>query len=237
MAIKYWLVRGIHDDKTGGTIKIYSGEELPFTGLDEIFASDSDMAGLTLADAFLLTDSEALARGQATEVTLLLLASVLGTTADTVVAANAAGTLSAKLRRVTADLSALLAKFPTALTGAGSLKVAVMESLPGGTNVIGKVSHDVTTIADGRKDISTAGTREPIVATSTPAKWVIIQALEGNTGKVVIGGTTVVADLTTRRGIALAAGEKTEKIACTDLQNINADVTVSGEAITFIYCN
>src|SRR6202008_4042178 len=50
-----------------------------------------------------------------------------GAIADAVVAAGAAGPLSAKLRRLTTDLAALLAKLPAALgitTSAGSLSIA-----------------------------------------------------------------------------------------------------------------
>jgi hypothetical protein len=57
----------------------------------------------------------------------------LGANADALVAAGAAGSVSAKLRRLSADLAALLALFPAALgrtTMAGSLSVAVASDQP-----------------------------------------------------------------------------------------------------------
>ncbi len=93
--------------------------------------------------------------------------------------------------------------------------------------------HSITDIKDGRKTVSTAGTREAL-ASSTPAKYVVITAETDNTGVVVVGGATVVAALATRQGIPLNAGESVG-IPCDDLADIYLDVTVGGDGVTYTY--
>lgn len=98
----------------------------------------------------------------------------------------------------------------------------------------------MATFIDGRKAVAAAGTREALSATSVPIRSVTIQAAGGNTGVVVIGGATVVAALATRRGIALAAGDRpitlTEADGLDDLRSVWVDAMVSGEAVTFVAC-
>ena len=115
----------------------------------------------------------------------------------------------------------------------GHLQVDSMSALPAGTNVIGKVGHDVTGIGDGRKTVATAGTREAL-ADSTTAKLVIITAETDNTGYVVVGGLTVVAALATRRGTPLNAGDSIT-LEVDDLADVYLDVTVSGDGCTYLY--
>ena len=107
--------------------------------------------------------------------------------------------------------------------------------LAAGTNVIGKVGHDKTGIDDGRKTVTTAGTAETL-AVSTAAKAVIITAETDNTGYVVVGGSTVVAALATRRGTPLNAGD-TVALEIDNLADIYLDATVSGEGVTYTYSN
>jgi hypothetical protein len=82
----------------------------------------------------------------------------LGATADAAVAAGLAGTVNAKLRRLTADLGAVLnfidglegllaGGLPAALTGSGALKVANIDPIPAGDANIGNV--DVLTLPAG----------------------------------------------------------------------------------------
>lgn len=106
--------------------------------------------------------------------------------------------------------------------------------LPSGTNAIGRVGHDKTGIGDGRKVVAAAGTREALVASSTPAKVVFLTAETDNTGVVVVGGTGVIAALATRRGTPLSAGD-TVILDCDDLVDINLDVTVAGDGVTYTY--
>ena len=91
-----------------------------------------------------------------------------------------------------------------------------------------------TTISNGRKTITSAGTAEKLTAGSVTAKRVIITALESNTGAVVIGGASVVASLASRQGVVLYATQSLE-LSIDDLTKIYLDVTVSGEGVTYLY--
>lgn len=93
----------------------------------------------------------------------------------------------------------------------------------------------VTTLKDGRKTVTTAGTREALVATSTPAKYCMLQAETDNTGIIAWGGSTVVATVLTRRGQALLAGDSSPWIPVDDLIDIYLDTTVNGDGVTYIY--
>lgn len=95
------------------------------------------------------------------------------------------------------------------------------------------VTDGTTAISDGRKTVASAGTAEALAA-STSCKWVILTAETDNTGLVVIGGSTVVASLSTRRGTPLYAGDSV--VVITDnLADIFLDVTVSGDGVTYQY--
>ena len=88
-------------------------------------------------------------------------------------------------------------------------------------------------ISDGRKVVTTAGTREALAA-STACTKVVICAETDNTGVIVVGGTTCVASLATRRGIPLESGD-TVTIEIDNLSKINLDSTVNGDGVTFTY--
>ena len=90
-----------------------------------------------------------------------------------------------------------------------------------------------TTIGDGRKVVTTAGTRVTL-ASSTACKQVAITAETDNTGIVVVGGSTVVATLATRQGVPLNPGD-TITLDIDNLADINLDSTVSGDGVTFLY--
>lgn len=64
-------------------------------------------------------------------------------------------------------------------------------------------------IFDGRKTVTSAGTAEKLEATvnSVRCSELTVTAEENNTGDIVVGASTVVAALATRRGILLAPGE------------------------------
>lgn len=93
--------------------------------------------------------------------------------------------------------------------------------------------NNTTGISDGRKTVATAGTRETLAA-STACKWVTITAETDNTGLVVVGGTTVVASLSTRQGTPLYAGDSVT-IYIDNLNDVNLDVTVNGDGVTYTY--
>ena len=89
----------------------------------------------------------------------------------------------------------------------------------------------------GSKTVTTAGTGEALVATSTPAKSVVIIAKNGNTDDVCIGDSGV--DKTTSRQVVRTAGQSVSITAepgyYIDLHEIYVDVDVNGEGVDFIY--
>ncbi len=95
-----------------------------------------------------------------------------GAIADAVVAAGAAGTLSAKLRRLTTDLAALLAKLPAALgitTSAGSLSIAPA------SDATFLIAGAIATRTDKSGTITTGGTAQTIIASNAARKGFEIQ--------------------------------------------------------------
>jgi len=91
----------------------------------------------------------------------------------------------------------------------------------------------IATVVDGRKVVTTAGTAVALGST-TAIKKIYVQAETDNTGVIVIGASTVVASLSTRRGIALNAGDSIE-IDIDDLADLFIDSTVNGDGVTFTY--
>ena len=94
-------------------------------------------------------------------------------------------------------------------------------------------NHSITGIDDGRKVVTTAGTRVAL-ATSTAMKEVTITAETDNTDIIVVGGATVIASLSTRKGTPLYPGD-TCTIEGDDLADIYLDSIVSGEGVTYTY--
>jgi hypothetical protein len=90
-----------------------------------------------------------------------------------------------------------------------------------------------TTVTDGRKVVTTAGTRVAL-ASSTACKEVVITAETDNTGIVAVGAAgTVIAALATRTGIPLNAGDSIV-LQTDNLADIGLDSTVSGDGVTFM---
>jgi hypothetical protein len=124
------------------------------------------------------------------------------------------------------------------LVGGTSMPVTIVQGAADtpvdATNPL-SVSHGqtFTAIADNRKVIATAGTAETLAAT-TACKEVTLTAMLANTGIVVVGGSTVVAAQSTRRGTPLAAGDS-YTLTIDDLVKIYLDVTVSGEGVVYSY--
>lgn len=90
-----------------------------------------------------------------------------------------------------------------------------------------------TTIGDGVKTVTTAGT-DVALAAATQVDWVIIQAQTDNTGVIGVGAVGVDATVATGDGICLAAGESIGLPAC-DLADVFIDSTVNGDGARFIY--
>jgi len=93
-------------------------------------------------------------------------------------------------------------------------------------------SDSVTSIADGRKVVTTAGTSVTLVSSTQASNYVIVTAETDNTGIISVGGSTVIASLSTRRGTPLSPGDSV-LIKTTDLINIYIDSTVNGDGVTF----
>ena len=91
-----------------------------------------------------------------------------------------------------------------------------------------------TTVGDDRKLVATAGVRVQLSAQA--CKEVIITALYSNTGVIVVGGSTVVADLATRRGIPLNNGDSVG-LHVTNANLIYLDSTVNSDGISYMWCN
>ncbi len=103
------------------------------------------------------------------------------------------------------------------------------------TNVIGKVGHDSTGFGHGVETCDSAGTDQPIVTSSTPAKRVKVQAQTDNTDGVAVGGSGVDAVVATGTGILLYAGDWSDWINVDDLDEVYFDALVTGEGVRFIY--
>ena len=87
---------------------------------------------------------------------------------------------------------------------------------------------------DGRKVVATAGTAERLVSANTRCEKVTIMAEVDNTGYIVVGDSTVVATLATRRGIPLSAGTSIT-IDIEDLYQVWINSEVSGDGVTYVY--
>lgn len=88
------------------------------------------------------------------------------------------------------------------------------------------------TLLSGRKTVTTAGTAVRL-SSSQPVGALAIQALSNNTDKVVVGGSDVVAALSTRKGIYLSPGDVVS-IDTDDLGDVWIDSVVNGEGVTYL---
>ena len=101
------------------------------------------------------------------------------------------------------------------------------------TAIIRSDSEIIRTIVDGRKTITTTGTAEALVASSTTFNTLEIQALVGNTDYIMVGTSTVVATSGSERGIKLSQG-MTRVFYGGDLANIYLN-GISGDGLSYIY--
>lgn len=134
----------------------------------------------------------------------------------------------------------------------GNVDVVTLPSLPAGANAIGKLAAndgidigDVTinntslptseiaptTVLNGKKLVTTAGTRVTL-ASSTTCKSVTIKALRSNTGLIYVGDSAV----SSSNGLELSAGESVN-LDIANLQTVNIDSTVNGEGVTYLGVN
>lgn len=88
----------------------------------------------------------------------------------------------------------------------------------------------MASMVDGRQVVTTAGTA--VRLTSAAVNAIAITAETDNTGTIVVGGSTVVAALATRRGTPLSAGQ-TYAVDTDDIADIYIDSTVNGDGVTY----
>lgn len=89
-------------------------------------------------------------------------------------------------------------------------------------------------VGDGTATVTTAGTR--VQLSSQACKKVIIQAHESNTGTVVIGGATCVANSSGRRGTAIFPTQS-QAFNVTNLNLLYIDSTANGDIVHYYYEN
>lgn len=132
-----------------------------------------------------------------------------------------------------------LASVPShAVTNVGTFAVQAAQSgtwnigtLTSITNNVNTVEVAPTTIYNGNKNVTTAGTRVTL-ASSQAVKSVTIKAKIANTGTIYVGDGSVASS----NGFALAAGE-TLSLDLANLNTVNLDASVSGEGVTYIGVN
>ncbi len=121
---------------------------------------------------------------------------------------------------------------PTSYTVLARLKDLLTDIvLAAGTAVLGKVGHDKTGIGHGIKTVTTAGT-DVVLAASTDAKVVIIQAQTDNTGAIAVGSSGVDATVATGTGVLLYAGD-TITLEIDNLADVYIDATVSTDGVRY----
>lgn len=91
-----------------------------------------------------------------------------------------------------------------------------------------------SSFGDNRQTVTTAGTRVQLSVASVSCKRVTITAETDNTDYIVVGGSTVVAALATRRGTPLSSGDSIT-IEIDDLNKVYIDSLVSTEGVTYSY--
>lgn len=144
---------------------------------------------------------------------------------------TASSGLNGRLQRIAQRITSLIALLPTAL-GQGTMSQSLKVAIASDQSAI-PVGHNSTGIGHGLKTITTAGTDE-VLASSTAAKWVILQAQTDNTGVMAVGATGVDATVATGNGIVLSAGEKIT-LPIDNLADIFIDATVSGDGVRYTY--
>ena len=129
-------------------------------------------------------------------------------------------------------------KFPTTIKLDEMQLKALRGSMGGGgiSMLGGGVGAPVfATMGVGNKAVATAGTAVVLAAVTACAK-VEITAFETNTGVIVVGNSSVVAAVATRKGTPLGPGN-TLTLNIHNLAKIYIDSTVSGDSVSYTYYN
>ena len=97
----------------------------------------------------------------------------------------------------------------------------------------GNVGHDKSGVGHGVKVVTTAGT-DVVLAASTPAKVVIVQAQTDNTNAIAVGAAGVDATIATGSGIILYAGDSIT-LEINNLADVYIDSLAHGEGVRYTY--
>ena len=98
----------------------------------------------------------------------------------------------------------------------------------GGGSIPGYTPVD---IGSGRQIVTFAGTAVALAASELINGIIIVSELD-NTGVICVGGSDVVADQATRKGVPLYAGDGVI-ITINNINKIYIDATVSGDGVTY----
>ena len=98
-----------------------------------------------------------------------------------------------------------------------------------------KVTPGGTAITTGRKTVSSAGTAEALVASSTACIRVSVCADLGNTNPVVIGDANVVAASDSQQGLVILPGNPPHDIFIDDVSKLYVDAQTNGDSVCFAY--
>lgn len=94
-----------------------------------------------------------------------------------------------------------------------------------------------TTITSGTKTVASPGTAEPLVATSTACKKIILTPRPTNTDVVYWGGSNVSAVSGSEVGMPIAGLGAMATIEIDDVAKIYIDSVVAGEGVIYNYLN
>lgn len=98
---------------------------------------------------------------------------------------------------------------------------------------MGALGNPASSLLDGRKTVTTAGTAVALSSSSVLVGSVSLTALSTNTGLIVVGASTVKAAAGERRGQPLSAGQSVS-LDIRDLSSIYIDSTVNGEGVSWM---
>lgn len=205
--------------------------------LDQIeLNQDSQTALITAIDAdtsAIATDIAALEvlqttiAGDTTSIDSKITACNTGAIAGTVTA-NLSATDNAVLDTIDAVLDTIKTDTAAIVTDAAAIEV-LLGTIDADTGNIATATATPSSIGNGAKDVTTAGTAEAL-AGSTACKKVIICAKDSNTGKIYYGGASVSAT----SGAFIYPGASVE-IDISNLSAVYIDSAVNGEGVQYTY--
>jgi hypothetical protein len=190
------------------------------------------LAAIISTGHLLVTDSN----GAAINTAVTALAAIISSSKLAVSDATAQG----KLDTIHTDLGTTLAGYLTTLAGAitsARMAVNVDSTTTGKLDTLhtdtAQLHTDLTTppstIYNGKKTVTTAGTRVTLASSQAITRGVWIRALTTNTGTIYVGDSSV----SSSNGAQLTAGDALF-LEVANLTTVNLDCSVNGEGVTYI---